>query len=150
MIYLASDHNGYQLKKHLFTYITTQLQLPVSDLGPSDFDKDDDYPDFAKLVAQKTVAEKNNFGILICGSGHGMCIAANKIKGSRAVIGYSIEGAELARRDDDANIICLAGRILSNDHAVAIVKKFLTTNFRTDSDRFSRRLKKISNLENYE
>jgi len=100
-------------------------------------------------VAKAVAREKESLGILICGSGHGMCIAANKVKDVRAVLGYSIEGAELARRDDDANVLCLAGSIISSDHAVAIVKKFLETKLRTDSNRYARRIEKIKEIEEY-
>ncbi len=147
MLYIASDHNGFQLKKHLLTYINSQLKKEAVDLGPEKFDAEDDYPDYAFKLAKKVAAEKKSLGILICGSGHGVCIAANKIKGARAVLGYSIEGAELARRDDDANIICLAGKILSDDHACAIIKKFLETEMRTDNPKYARRLKKIADAE---
>jgi len=149
MIYLASDHQGFELKKHLVTYLKTQLKQEVSDLGPEKYDETDDYVDYAPLVAKAVAREKESLGILICGSGHGMCIAANKVKDVRAVLGYSIEGAELARRDDDANVLCLAGSIISSDHAVAIVKKFLETKLRTDSNRYARRIEKIKEIEEY-
>lgn len=147
MIYIASDHAGFQLKKYLETYLTTQLKQAVSDLGPKKYEETDDYTDYAPLVSKAVVRDPKSLGILICGSGHGMCIAANKIKGIRASIGYSIEAAELARRDDDINVLCLAGKIISEDHAAAIVKKFLETELRTDSNRYSRRLEKIKEIE---
>ncbi len=147
MIYLASDHGGFQLKKFLETYLTTQLKQKIKDLGPEKYEETDDFPDYAQLAGKAVVRDPGSFGILICGSGHGMCIAANKIKGVRASIGYSIEGAELARRDTDVNILCLAGRILSEEHAAAIVKKFLETDFRKDNEKYSRRLKKIKEIE---
>lgn len=147
MIYIASDHAGFQLKKYLETYLTTQLKQEISDLGPKKYEETDDYTDYAPLVGKAVARNPKSLGILICGSGHGMCIAANKIKGVRASIGYSIEGTELARRDDDVNILCLAGKIISEDHAAAIVKKFLETELRTDSNRYSRRLEKIKEIE---
>lgn len=146
MIYIASDHAGFQLKKHLFTYIKTQLKKPVLDLGPKKFDKDDDFPDFAAPLAKKVTSKNTNFGILICGTGHGVCVAANKIKGVRAILGYSIESAEMGRKHNDANILCLAGKVLSNEHANAIVKNFLETKFE-NVERLVRRNKKISDLE---
>jgi ribose 5-phosphate isomerase B len=146
MIYIASDHRGYQLKKELVDYIKTKLEKEIIDLGPNKYDEDDDFVDFAIPLAKKVSADKNSFGILICGTGHGMCIAANKINGARAIIGYSITGAEFGRQDNDANILCLAGRTLSKDHAEAIAKKFLETNFKNE-ERFVRRLEKISELE---
>jgi ribose 5-phosphate isomerase B len=146
MIYIASDHRGYQLKKELFDFIKAKLEKEIVDMGPAKYDEDDDFVDYAVPLTKKVVSVKNSLGILICGSAHGMCIAANKIKGARAIVGYSISGAELGRQDNDANILCLAGRILSKDHAEAITKKFLETNFKSE-ERFSRRLDKIAELE---
>lgn len=150
MIYLASDHAGFELKKFIENYLITQLKQEIKDLGPKKYEETDDYTDYAPLVGKAVVRDQKSLGILICGSGHGMCITANKIKGVRASIGYSIEGAEFARRDDDVNVLCLAGRILSEEHAAAIVKKFLETELRTDSNRYARRLEKIKEIEQYE
>ena len=149
MIYIAADHQGFQLKKHLTTYIETQLKKQLKDLGAEKYEETDDYVDYAPLVAKAVARDSNSFGVLICGSGHGMCIAANKIKGIRAILGYSIESTELARRDDDANILCLSGATTSPDHATAIVKKFLETKMRTDSNRYTRRIEKIKEIEEY-
>lgn len=146
MIYIASDHAGFELKKQLIAYLKNQLKKTATDLGPKKFDKDDDFVDYAVAVAKKVAGHKEDKGILICGSGHGMCIAANKIKGVRAIVGYSIEGAELGRRHNDANILCLAGRVLTPEHAGAIVHKFITTKFE-GAERLVRRNKKIADLE---
>lgn len=146
MIYIASDHAGFQLKKYLAERIKNDLETEVKDLGPKNIDENDDFPDFAAPLAKQVVKSDKNFGILICGSGHGMCIAANKIKGTRAIVGYSIQGAELARKHNNANIICLAGRVLTEEHALAITKTFLATKFETEP-RFVRRNKKIAQLE---
>jgi ribose 5-phosphate isomerase B len=142
MLYIASDHAGYQLKKHLVTFLNNTLKIPVKDLGPEKFDEDDDYPDFALTTAKKVTESKTNIGILICGSGNGICLAANKVNGVRAILGYNIEAAEFGRKHNDANMLCLAGRVLSDEHATAIVKKFLETEF-TNDERHVRRLKKI-------
>lgn len=146
MIFIASDHAGFQLKKFLLQYLKTQLKTEAEDLGPFSFQQDDDFPDFATPLAEKTVKNKDNRGILICGSAHGMCIAANKIKGARAIVGYSIEGAEMGRRHNNANILCLAGRVISDEHAAAITKKFLETEFQNE-ERLVRRDAKITELE---
>ena len=146
MIYIASDHRGYQLKKELFDFVKTKLEKEIIDLGPDKYDEDDDYVDFAIPLARKVAEDKKSLGVLICGTGHGMCIAANKVNGARAIVGYSISGTEFGRQDNDANILCLAGRVLSKDHAEAIVKKFLETNFKGE-ERFVRRLEKITELE---
>jgi ribose 5-phosphate isomerase B len=146
MIYISADHAGYQLKKELVDYLAKKLELKITDLGPKEYDKDDDFVDYAVNLAKKVAEDNKNRGILICGSGHGMCIAANKIKGIKAIVGYSISGAELGRQHNDANILCLAGKIISKDHAEAIVKKFLETEFKNEP-RFIRRNEKISELE---
>ncbi|MFH1291944.1 MAG: RpiB/LacA/LacB family sugar-phosphate isomerase [bacterium] len=147
MIYIASDHAGFKLKKYLVKYLENQMKIDFQDMGPAEFNQTDDFPDFAIPLSKKVSEDKTNRGILICGSGHGMCITANKIKGVRAVIGYSIEGAQLARQHNNANVLCLAGRVLTEDHAGAIIKKFLTTAFEADP-RLIRRNKKIEELEN--
>jgi len=146
MIYIASDHAGFQLKKHLVKYISEKLGLQIKDLGPAKFDETDDFPDYAIPLAEEVVKNKEDLGILICGSGHGMCIAANKVKGALAIVGYSITGAELGRKHNNANVLCLAGRVLTEDHASAITKKFLETKFDGD-ERFVRRNRKIAALE---
>lgn len=146
MLYIASDHAGFNLKKYLLEYLKEKLHKEVVDLGSDKYNETDDYPDYAFKLAKEVINDKNNIGILICGSGHGMCIAANKVEGIRAALGYSTSGAESARKEDDANVMCLAGRVLSNDYAGAIVKKFLETKF-NGLDRMNRRIEKISQLE---
>lgn len=146
MLYIASDHAGFQLKKFLTTQLEKTLKLPFEDLGALTFDKDDDFPDFAVAVAQKVANNKGNKGILICGSGLGMCIAANKIAGIRAIVGSSVRETEMGRKDNDANILCLAARILSTEYALAILKTFLNTDFDNEERRI-RRLNKIAKLE---
>ncbi|MBU0545855.1 RpiB/LacA/LacB family sugar-phosphate isomerase [Patescibacteria group bacterium] len=146
MIYISSDHAGLEMKKKLFDFVKEKLKKQITDLGPKKYDGNDDYPDFAVKLAMEVAKNKDNVGILICGSGHGMCVTANKIKGIRASIGYSIQGAELAKKEDDINVLCLAGRILTNDHASAIVKKFLETKF-DEAEKRTRRIQKIEELE---
>lgn len=146
MLYIASDHAGYQLKKELKDFLAKKMNQPVEDLGPAEYEPKDDFVDYAVPLAKKVAAEKDSRGILICSSGQGMCIAANKIKGVRAIIGYSISGTEIGRRHNNANILCLAARVLSQDHAEAITKKFLETEFDGD-ERFVRRNRKIEEIE---
>ncbi len=145
MLYIATDHGGYQLKKYLIRYLKNQLKIKAVDLGPKKYDKDDDYPDYIIPLAKKVAQGKSNRGIVICRMGNGTNIAANKVKGIRAIIGYSIEAAEYGRRDNNANVLCLGGDVLSNEHAAAIVKKFLESNF--DGGRHERRMNKIAKLE---
>lgn len=145
-LYIASDHAGYQMKKHLLHYLDVQLHLSAEDLGPTAYVETDDFPDYAIPLAQKVAANPDSRGILICGSGHGVCIAANKVAGISAIVGYSIAAAETGRAHNNANVLCLAGRVLSEDHAAAIVKKFLTTEF-SNGERFVRRNDKIRAVE---
>lgn len=144
MFYIAADHAGHHLKKDLEQLFKNQ-NLEFEDLGAKTYDEKDDFVDFAVPLAKKVV-ETGNKGVLICGSGHGMCMAANKINGVRAIVGYSISGAELGRKHNDANILCLAGRVVTKDHALAIIKTFLNTSFSAE-ERFVRRNEKIAELE---
>lgn len=144
MFYIAADHAGHKLKKELEQIFKNQ-EMEFEDLGAKNYDEKDDFTDFVTPLAKK-VLETGNKGILICGSGHGMCIAANKVTGIRAIVGYSISGSELGRKHNDANVLCLAGRLLTKDHAAAIIKTFLNTEF-SGEERFIRRNKKISDLE---
>lgn len=146
MIYIGADHRGHALKKYLIRYLDKQLHRPVVDLGAHDYDDQDDFVDFAQAVAKKVSAEPGSFGILLCGNGQGMCIAANKVKGIRAMLGHSIEATEFARKEDDVNIVCLPARTISDEHATAIVKTFLETPFNAEEKRV-RRINKIKALE---
>ena len=147
MLYIASDHAGFQLKKEIIKYIKTQLNKEVEDMGPTAFVETDDFPDFAIPLAKAVAKSKDSFGILICSTGQGMCIAANKIKGAYAIMGYNIQTTELGRKHNNANILCLPGHLPSQDFTNAIVKKFLETKFESD-ERFARRNEKIKEIEN--
>jgi ribose 5-phosphate isomerase B len=146
MIYIGADHRGHALKKYLIRYLEKQLKREVVDLGALEYNENDDFVDFAVPVAKKVAAEPGSLGILLCGNGQGMCIAANKIAGVRAMLGHSIESTEFTRREDDANIICLPARTMSDEHATAIVKTFLETEFSGEEKRV-RRIEKIKALE---
>jgi len=144
-LYIASDHAGYQLKKRLVRYFKNELEIPFEDMGPLEFDELDDFPDFIIPTAKKAV-ETNGRAIFICGSGIGACISANKVKGIYAGFGYNIEVAGLMRQHNNTNGLCLAGRALSEDHAMAIVKKWLETDFLGD-EKYKRRNDKIREEE---
>ena len=165
MLYIASDHRGFEMKKYLNAYLHSQLKVECEDLGAHTYDATDDAPDFAAAVGKKISKKPTNFGILICWTGYSMCIAANKLKGVRAIAGknkkplltvkellgsplneYNIEGAEMGRKHNDANVLCLASKYLTDEHAAAIVKKFLETKFDGDK-RLVRRNEKIAALE---
>lgn len=144
-IFISSDHAGFRLKKRLVRYVENELNLKITDLGPESFEENDDFPDYIIPAAQQAV-KTGGRAILICGSGNGACITANKIKGMRAALAYNIESAELSRKHNDANGLCLAGRVLSEDHAMAIVKKWLGTE-EFLGDKYQRRNEKIEKFE---
>ncbi len=150
-IYLGADHAGFHLKEKIKLWLVKN-KIAYEDLGNFKFDKNDDYPDYAKKVAQKVVKEKTK-GILVCGSAEGMCIAANKIKGIRAVAPYSEKIVRLAREHNDANIICLSGGgmlkpmgSMSMIKVAKMINLFLKTAF-SKAKRHQRRINKIKRLE---
>ena len=139
-IFIASDHAGFDLKK----FFTSKKNLQWIDLGPANSDRSD-YPDYAAKVAQKVSSTAESLGLLICGSGIGMCISANKFKGIRAAVVESEETARLAKEHNDANILCLGSRILSEEKAWSIFNAWLNAQFA--QGRHADRIKKISQLE---
>jgi len=146
MIYLGADHRGYYLKEAIKKYLEAQ-KIPYEDVGNLKYDENDDYPDFASLVAQKLQKNlKENRGILLCGTGIGMSIVANKYQGIRAGLCLSGFMAQKAREDDDINVLCLAADITDEATAIRIVKTFLETKFKKDV-RYERRIKKITKIE---
>lgn len=145
MIYIASDHNGFEAKTKIIAFMEAS-NLDYQDLGPFQFEKTDDYPDYAFPLAERVVAE-NAIGILLCGSGTGICIAANKVKGARAAYVESVEHAIKAREDDDANILVLDSMTFSPVVDFPIIETFLNTKF-SEAERHIRRIKKISDYEN--
>jgi len=144
-LFIASDHGGYQLKKRLVRYIENELKLNIEDIGPLEFVETDDYPDYIIPLAKKVVESKGR-GIAICSSGIGVCITANKVHGIRAGIGYNIAVAESMMYHDDTNVICLGAKLITEEHSLAIVKKWLETEF-SGEERHVRRLSKIDALE---
>lgn len=142
-IYLGYDHAGKTLEP-VVKAIASELAFELEDLG-SQGDLTDDYPDFARVVAEKVAQDPLSVGILICGTGAGMAMAANKIHGIRAAVAYNPEVARLIRVDNNANVLALGGRILDVETAKAIIKIFLSTPF--EGGRHERRVNKISALE---
>ena len=138
-IFISSDHAGFKLKEAIKSYLSNK-KLSFTDMGP--FKKSRvDYPDFAHKVAQRVKLNKNNVGILVCGSGMGMNIAANKHKNIRAAQCFNIKSTKLSRLHNDANIITLGSRLISKKNAFKFVKIFLNTKF--DGGRHLRRVRKI-------
>lgn len=142
-VYIGSDHAGFGLKESLRQYMTDS-GYNVEDMGNLEQDKDDDYPDFALKVALKV--RKQGKGVLICGSGQGMCISANKVKGIRAVLVRDAEEARMTRLHNDSNVICLSGLKLSLEDAKCVLDVWLNTEFSGD-ERHSRRIEKIRGIE---
>jgi ribose 5-phosphate isomerase B len=123
-IYLASDHAGFDFKKMILERFP---EMKIVDLGPKD-SQSTDYPDWADQVASK-VANENAMGILVCGSGIGMCIRANRHKGVRAAMAWDIISARLSREHNDANVLCLGARLIPNGLAFEIIEEFFKTKF---------------------
>ncbi|MDD2656339.1 MAG: RpiB/LacA/LacB family sugar-phosphate isomerase [Patescibacteria group bacterium] len=144
-LFIASDHGGYQLKKRLIRFIENELNLKIEDLGPFANDLDDDYPDYVIPLAHKVV-ENEARGIVICKNGVGVSMAVNKVKGIRCGIGYNIAVAESMMNDDNTNVLSLASKLSSEEHAMAIVKKWLETEF-GEAKRYIRRLQKVAEIE---
>jgi len=138
-IFLSSDHAGYKLKELIKLYLIKK-KLKFSDLGPNS-DTRVDYPDYAHKVAKKVKTNKKNVGILVCGSGMGMNIAANRHKNIRAAQCFNLKSTKLSRLHNDANIITLGSRLLTNKNALNCVSIFLSTKF--EGGRHSKRIKKI-------
>jgi ribose 5-phosphate isomerase B len=146
MLYIGSDHRGYKLKSTLKDYLE-KLGYESEDLGAFELDPEDDYPDFALAVAKK-VAEnlEENRGILICGSGVGVDVVANKTKGVRSALCFDAKQAKMSRNDDNTNVLSLAADFISEEKAKEIVKIWLKTPF-SGQERHQRRINKIKNLE---
>ena len=138
-IFISSDHAGYKLKELIKGYLDKK-KITYNDLGPIN-DNRVDYPDFAHKVAKKVKINKDNFGILICGSGTGMNITANRHKNIRAAQCYNSKSTKLSRLHNDANIITLGSRLLSKNIALKCVSIFLSTKF--EGGRHTKRIKKI-------
>jgi ribose 5-phosphate isomerase B len=144
-VHIAADHAGYELKAHLLTWLAANGHEPV-DHGAFVHDELDDYPPFCIAAAAAAVAEPGSLAIVIGGSGNGEQIAANKVKGARAALAWSIETASLARQHNNANVVAVGARMHSEAEATGIVESFLTTAW-SEADRHQRR---IDMLDTYE
>lgn len=144
-IAVAADHGGYDLKSKIIQWIKDE-DIVVTDLGNHKFDPKDDYPDFAEALAIEISKAKADKGILICGSGIGACITANKIKGARASICHDTYSARQGVEHDDMNILCLGARVIGEELAKELVFSFLNAKF-INEERFLRRLEKVKKLE---
>ena len=138
-ICISSDHAGFQAKEFIKELIINS-NISITDLGPF-INKSVDYPDYAKKVSQRVSKKKSEIGILVCGSGTGMAISANKTKGIRAAVGFNLKSTQLSRQHNNANILCLGSRLTKKKDIKKIVSIFLNTKF--EGGRQKRRLNKI-------
>ncbi len=144
-VYLASDHAGLELKEKIKTYLG-EKNYEVEDCGTFEFEKDDDYPDFVSAAAERVVKNEGSLGIVFGKSGAGEAIAANKIKGIRAALGFSRENVLLLRTHNDANVLALGSAFVNEEEAKELVDLFLETPF-SGEERHKRRIRKIAELE---
>lgn len=142
-IAIGSDHAGFKLKEIIKEFLTG-MEIDVTDFGTGS-EESVDYPDFAIPVAEAVAIRKFDYGILICGTGIGMSITANKVKGVRAALCNDLFTARCSREHNSANILCMGGRILGDGLAKEIVKVWLESNFQ--GGRHERRVKKIEKYE---
>jgi ribose 5-phosphate isomerase B len=144
IVYVGADHRGFALKNLLREHLEHSGHS-AEDEGALTLDKRDDYPRFAYTVASKVLGNDGTIGLLVCGSGQGMAMAANKVRGIRAALVWSPAEARAARHEDDANILVLPADMIDNDTAEAIVDEFLSTKF-SGEERHRRRLEQIEEL----
>lgn len=145
MIYIASDHRGFQLKNDLKEFLKAN-KLAVKDLGPAKKASEDDFPVYAAKVGIQISKQPGDRGVLICGSGQGVCIAANKFKNVRAALCWNEGVAKAARKDDDTNVLCLPSDFVSTEMAEHILEIWLNASFSME-ERHVRRLKQIKAFE---
>ena len=136
---IASDHAGFNLKEDIKNHLINK-KVSIFDVGPY-IDHSVDYPDFAKKLAKRIKSKKSDVGILVCGSGTGMAICANKIKTIRAAVCYNLKSTRLSRQHNNANIIALGARLTKKKLSLKLVETFLMTKF--EGGRHLRRVKKI-------
>lgn len=146
-IYIGADHRGFQKKEDLLPLIRDcHENVIVEDLSAEAPVEDDDFNDPALAVAEAVAKDKYSFGVLICGSAHGVCMQANRIKGARAINASTIESVQAGREDDHANILCLAGDTLDVDTMEQLVKTLCHTQPKLE-ERYTRRVKRLDEEE---
>jgi ribose 5-phosphate isomerase B len=140
---VGSDHAGFRIKEIIKKYLR-DAGYAVEDMGTHS-EESVDYPDFAKAVGERVAAGNNMLGVLVCGTGIGVSIAANKVEGIRAALAHDSLTARRAREHNDANVIALGGRVVGDDEAIAIVQEFLNAQFA--GGRHQRRIDKITVMD---
>lgn len=138
-IFLGADHGGYELKDLIAAHLKLNGHT-IIDLGTNSADSVD-YPEFGHLVGRSVIDNSGSFGIVVCGSGIGISIAANKVKGIRAALCHSVEYAKLAKQHNNANVLALGGRFVTKELAMQIVDTFIATDF--EGGRHQQRIDKI-------
>lgn len=144
-IYIGADHRGYAMKEGLVAWLREQGH-DVQDMGAVEIASADDYPDYAHAVAHEVGGDTESRGILLCGSGTGMAVAANKINGVRAALIHDAQIAKAGRQDDDLNVLALGADYISLEDAKEVISVFLETQF-SGEERHIKRIAKISELE---
>lgn len=145
-VFVGADHAGFQLKAAIMAHLSKR-GIRVEDEGDKQLDPADDYPQFAYTVTTKVLGSEDEDprGILLCGSGQGMCIAANRVRGIRAALCWSEDIAHETRTDNDSNILCIPARVLSEEEALRIIDVWLDTPF-SGAARHQRRINEIEEL----
>jgi len=145
-IFVAADHAGYELRAQVIDFLKRSGH-DVIDEGDDKLDPNDDFPQFAGRAMHEMLAtnDPEARAVLICGSGQGMCIAANRFKGIRAALCYDVQEARTARNDDDCNVLCLPARLMNAQQAEPILSAWLATPF-AGAERFKRRIKELDEL----
>ena len=144
-IAIGADHGGYELKAQI-TRVLEGLGHEVSDVGAHSLDPADDYPDFAKAVAEHVTSQQSARGIMVCGSGVGASVAANKVRGIRASVCHDTYSAHQGVEHDDMNVLCLGARIIGQELAAEVVSAFVSAEF-SGEERHRRRLNKVLDME---
>lgn len=147
VIFIASDHRGFEQKRQLLEFFQKH-RLKSVDLGPYSYDPEDDYPLFARKVAEAVQDEPHSCGILICGSAHGISIAANRFNGIRAIVAYSEGLAKIGREHNNANVLCLSADFSSLEQNEKIIWSFLTADF-AGEERHLRRIQMLDQFDPY-
>lgn len=145
-IYIGADHRGFDLKTTIKDFLVLK-DIAVQDVGDDHLDPEDDFPQFAGRCAAQVLASEDQDarGILICSSGQGMCMAANRFKGIRAVLGHNREAARSSRNDDDSNVLCLPSELVESGDWEEILTTWLDTKY-ANAPRFNRRIKEMDEL----
>ncbi len=143
-IYLGADHNGFELKTQLYEHLVHH-DYEAEDLGAKTLDDNDDYPQYAYYVATKVLGDDDALGILICGSGQGMTMAANRVNGVRAALAWNEASARMSREDDNSNVLVLPADFVDAETAIAMVDAWMGAKFKKDP-KYHRRLDELEQL----